>query len=573
MKKLGLFLTSLAFTAALAGCGEDSQKTSKTKEVAAPVVAKNNPATKRGMSLNLDSGGKFAGIFNPAVSTISYDQTVNAYVFSTLLTIDEEQNFVVSDITESYNFNKDDNTFTFHLKKGVKFSDDIELTSEDVKFTYSLSARPEYTGNGSFASASIKGFDAVENGKKIYISGIETPDKYTVIFHLEEANARSFNNFLGRILPKHYYEYLDGNTTSAKENEDLYNKNFLSKNEKPIGSGAYKLAEYKAGEYVVLDSFDNFILGAPKVKKIVLKYIPNDSISPAIATGDLDVATLSGKASKQKEIASKNGLVSFQKSKPSGYSYIGFNLAKPFFQDKELRHALALGLNRKLYAEKVLEGDARVINQPLSQDHWAYNDTEEINNYVYEAEKAKEILENDGWKVGKDEFRYKDGKKLTFTLNTSQDQTSTGKVLLALIKENWKEIGVDVDIQLIDFNAMVKDLQSEKPKYDTVMLGWSTIADPDQSNIFVTDGSMNFGKYSNEKVDKLSKKGLAVMDKESRTPIYHEIMKEINEDLPYIFLVEKFGTVGINKRIKGLDYMKDMDVWKAAKTNTIELVN
>jgi len=574
MKKMSLFLTSLVLASALVGCGKDSKEQETTKNSAPKEAAKQNPnpALERTDSLNLNSGGKFAGIFNPAVSTTAYDATVNSYVFSTLLTLNPEQQYIPSDIVESFRYDAETQSFYFTLKKGVKFSDDVELTSQDVLFTYSLFARPEYTGNLSFASESIKGFKEVQEGKARFLSGIEIVDKYNVVFHMSEANARSYNSFVGEVLPEHYYEYAKDKGKTEKEYEDLYNTNFLSKNEKPIGSGAYKLSEYKAGEYVILDSFDGFILGAPTVKKIILKYIPNDSVSPSLATGDLDLAGLPGKASKQKEIASKNGFVNFQKAKPSGYSYIGFNERKPLFQDQSVRYALAYGLNRELYAEKVLEGNARVLNQPLGQEHWAYNNTDEINGYAYNPEKAKELLEKDGWKVNSDDgFRYKDGKKLTFILNTSQDQTSTGKVFLALIKENWKEIGVDVDIQLIDFNAMVKDLQSETPKYDTVMLAWSTIADPDQSDIFSTNGSMNFGKYSNKKVDELSKKGLSVMDKESRTPIYHEIMKEINKDLPYIFLVEKFGTVGINKRIKGLDYMNDMDVWKATKTNTIKL--
>ena len=570
MKKMSLFLTSLVLASALIGCGKESKEEVKNVKTDKKV---NNPALERVDSLNLDSGGKFTGTFNPAVSTTSYDSTVNSYVFSTLLTLDPEQNFIPSDIVEKFNYDEATQSFHFTLKKGVKFSDGEELTSKDILFSYSLVARPEYTGNGGFSAQSIKGFKEVTEGKSRLLSGIETPDKYTLIFHMAEANARSFNSFLGRVLPSHYYEYAVEKGLTTKEYEDLYNTNFLSKNEKPIGSGAYKLDEYKAGEYVILGSNDEYILGAPTVKKIVLKYIPNDSVSPSLATGNLDVASLSGKASKQKEIASKNGLVKFQKSKPSGYSYIGFNQRKPLFQDKSVRYALAYGLNRELYADKVLEGDARVLNQPLGQEHWAYNDTDKINDYSYNPEKAKDLLEKDGWKVSsKDGFRYKDGKKLGFILNTSSDQTSTGKVFLALIKENWKQIGVDVDIQLIDFNAMVKDLQSETPNYETVMLAWSTIADPDQSNIFSTTGSMNFGNYSNKKVDALSKKGLAVMDKESRTPIYHEIMKEINNDLPYIFLVEKFGTVGINKRIEGLDYMNEMSVWKATKSNTIKLV-
>ena len=570
MKKSLILIITIILTLTLIGCENNkNEQTNKAK-----TLTINNPALKRGATLNLNSGGKFAGIFNPAISTTSYDSNVNAYVFSTLLTLDPNQNFVASDIIESFSFDKDANKFIFHLKKGVKFSDGVELTSADVKFTYSLYARPEYTGNSSFTSRSIKGFDKVQSGEERELTGIETPDKYTAIFNMSEANARSFNSFFARILPKHYYEYTGKKGMKTKEYEDLYNTNFLSKNETPIGSGAYKLVEYKTGEYVILDSVDTFILGAPKVKKIILKYIPNDSISPSLATGDLDVAGLTGKASQQKEIANKNGIVKFQKSKPTGYSYIGFNLAKPIFQDKELRQALAYGLNRELYATKVLEGDARVVNQPLGQDHWAYNNNEsEINPYAYDAKKAKGLLEKDGWKVGQDGFRYKDGKKLSFILNTSSNQTSTGKVFLALIKQNWKVIGVDVDIQLIDFNAMVKDLQSEKPKFDTVMLAWSTIADPDQSNIFSTKGSMNFGKYSNKEVDKLSIEGLGVMDKEERMPIYHKIMKDINNDLPYIFLVEKFGTVGTNERVKGLDYMNDMDVLKATKTNTIELSN
>ncbi|RUA09255.1 MAG: hypothetical protein DSY38_00880, partial [Fusobacteria bacterium] len=522
----------------------------------------NNPAKKRGGTLNLSITAKFEGKFNPAISTTTYDSMVNGYIFEGLLTYGNDFVFKPGSLVDSFEYNKDKMQYIFHLKKGVKFQDGVELTADDVKFTYSLYARPEYDGRSAFASASIKGFDEVADGKARYISGIETPDKYTVIFNMSEANARSLNNFVTRIMPKHYYEY-------AKPED--YKTEFLTKNETPLGSGPYKLAEYKPGEYVILDRFEDYHLGGSDVKKIVIRYIPTDSISPALAKGDLDVASIPGRKSKEKEIASKNNLVNFQETPPSGYSYIGFNMRKDLFKDKTIRQALAYGLNRELYADKVLEGYAKVINQPLVPQHWA--SSKNVNDYAYNPEKAKKMLEEDGWKVGKDGFRYKDGKKLAFALKTSASsgQSSTGKTWLALIKENWKEIGVDVDIQLVDFNALVKDIDSEEPTFDTVMLGWSTIADPDQTSIFSTEGPNNFVGYSNKTVDELCVKGLAASTTEERKPIYDKMMQEINEDLPYIFTTSSIGVMGLNKRISGVDYQKDLDVLEATKIDALKL--
>lgn len=564
MKKTLLLCTMVL---ALLACGQDNEKTKGgTKAVAKTAVEKKveNPAKKRGGTLNLAITGKFEGKFNPAISTTAYDTTVNSYIFETLLTYGNDFKFKPASLVESYEYKPEKMQYIFHMKKGVKFQDGVELTSEDVKFTYSLYARPEYDGRGAFVSASIDGFQEVADGKGRYIKGIETPDKYTVIFNMTEANARSLNNFVARILPKHYYEY---------DKPEDYKTEFLSKNETPIGSGAYKLTEYKPGEYVVLDRFADYHQGDSEAKKIVIRYIPSDSISPALGNGNLDVADLQGRKSKEKELASSNNLVNFQETPPYKYSYIGFNLRKDKFKDRSVRQALAYGLNRELYAAKVLEGYAKVVNQPLVPQHWA--SSKNVNDYGYNPEKAKKMLEDDGWKVGNDGFRYKDGEKLAFTLKTSATygQSSDGKTWIALIKQNWKQIGVDADIQLVDFNAMVKDIMSSNPTFDTIMLSWTTIADPDQSNVFKTDGPNNFVGYSNKIVDKLCVEGLSKNTIEERTPIYDKMMQEINNDLPYIFLVSSTGVVGINKRIRGLDYMNEMDVYQATKVDALKLEN
>ncbi|UUV17650.1 ABC transporter substrate-binding protein [Fusobacteria bacterium ZRK30] len=560
MKKI-LLLTIMGLT--LLACGQDKEKT-KGEAAASTAVEKKveNPAKEREGTVSIAVSGKFDGKFNPGLSSTTYDNTVNSYIFETLLTYNNSFKFKPGDLVESYEFKPEKKQYIFHLKKGIKFQDGVELTSEDVKFTYSLFARPEDIGRSSFVSASIKGFQEVADGKARYISGIETPDKYTVIFNMKNLNARSLNNFVAAIMPKHYYEY-----SSPEE----YKTQYLTKNEKPIGSGAYKLSEYKPGEYVILERFGEYHSGTSDVKKIILRYTPIDSTSPALGTGSLDIATLPGRKSREKELASVNGLVNFQNTPPGSYSYIGFNLKKDIFKDKALRKALAYGLNRKLYADKILEGYAKVVNQPLVPQHWAYS--KNVNPYNYDPEKAKKILEDDGWKLGEDGFRYKNGKKLAFSYKstTGYGQSSVGKTWLALIKQNWNEIGVDVDMQLIDFNALIKDIDSDNPTYDTMSLSWTTIADPDPTNMFTTEGSNNFMGYSNKNVDRLSKLGLTKYTIEERAPIYDKLMQEINEDLPYIFLVSGTGVVGINKRISGLDYMNDMGFGDAVKNNKVKI--
>ena len=562
MKKI-LLMSILALS--LFACGKDndsSNNETKVSDKAKTEKAIENPAKKRGDIINVAIANKFEGKFNPTIAISNYDSIVNSYIFEGLLVVKNDFTFEPESSIESFEYDEDKMQYIFHLKKGIKFHDGVEFTSEDVKFTYSLFARPEYVGAFTPASESIKGFKEVADGKSKYLSGIETPDKYTVIFNMSEANGRSLNNFTPGIIPKHYYEY---------DKAENYKTDFLAKNETPVGSGPYKLSEYKPGEYVVLERFGDYYQGNSEPKKIVIKYVPSESIAPSLASGDLDISNITGRISREKEIASKNNLVNFQKIPPSGYSYIAFNMRKDVFKDKTLRQALAYGLNRELYAEKILEGYAKVVNQPLVPQHWA--NSKNVNNYAYNPEKAKKMLEEDGWKLGEDGFRYKDGKKLTFTLKTSSSsgESSTGKTWLALIKENWKEIGVDVDIQLVDFNALVKDILSKKPTFDTVMLSWSPLADPDQSSVFKTGAPYNFAGYSSKVVDDLCVEGLKEIPTEKRKPIYEKMMEQINEDLPYIFTTSSIGVVGINKRLSGLDYMNNLNLLNAAKTGSLKI--
>jgi peptide/nickel transport system substrate-binding protein len=236
----------------------------------------------------------------------------------------------------------------------------------------------------------------------------------------------------------------------------------------------------------------------------------------------------------------------------NGYSYIAFNFENPLFKDKKVRQALCYGLDRKGFVDSFFKGYAEVAHTPISPVIWAYPDVSKLNPYDYNPTKANQLLDEAGWKKNADGFRYKDGKKFTFTWTTYQGVEWAEKIT-ALAKENWKLLGIDLKIEFLEFNSAVEKIR-ETQKFDMYNMAWGLGAEPDMSDIFSIKYSQkkgnNSGHYHNKQVEELMAKGIVTLDQEKRKEIYNELGKLFNDDLPYMFVYIRSNAWGVNKRVK-----------------------
>jgi len=238
-----------------------------------------------------------------------------------------------------------------------------------------------------------------------------------------------------------------------------------------------------------------------------------------------------------------------------GYGYVAINHNEPIMQDLNVRKALAYGLDRSSVVEAAFGGQANVIDIPQSTVSWAYPEEGDYTHYEYNPEKAKQLLEEAGWKVGSDGIREKDGVKLSLKFLASSPNP-VNDVLVPVMIDNYKAIGVELKAEQMEFRTLV-DKQSEakegKFSYHLAFLAWSLDIDPDSTSTFASNGANNKVGYSNPTVDKLLNDALNEMDTTKRKELYAQLYKEISEDLPYLFLYQRKDMNVYSSKVKGME--------------------
>lgn len=463
------------------------------------------------------------GVFNPLYGESAYDFYITESMFDGLFDIDEEGN-PTKGIAKSWEISKDGLIYTFHMRDDVKFSDGSKLTAEDVAFTYKVVCDSSYTGVVDISSIGIKGWEDYNKGKSKEVSGINVKDPYTIEITLEKPNASALYSLGIGILSKNYYgkDYKQGNTSNI---EALL--------QAPMGCGQYKFVRYKAGEEVDLVSNTSYYKGAPKIENLIYKTTSEETKISQLKTGEIDMDMVTVNEENVEQIKSA-GFLGIQMFPTNGYGYMGMNLKDDIFKDVKVRQALAIGLNRKAIVKAVYGQYADVCNEPQSKVSWTY--AKDVNLYEYDVEKAKALLEEAGWKKGSDGIREKDGKKLVIHFSATTENPVI-EALIPIAIDDYKELGIDFIAEMKDFNTIRADIKIGK--YQMYFMASALNADPDCSTVFNSKGPQNDNFYSSAKVDELLSKGLMENDKEKRRNIYQDLYKEINKDLPYIFMYQR----------------------------------
>ena len=488
------------------------------------------------------------GKFNPIYSSSVYDSYVGSLVFDGLVSNDKEGNAVPS-VAEKWEISSDNKTYTFHIKKGVKFSNGDELTAKDVAFTYTTLADPGYDGPRMDAVEKLVGYNEYKKGSATSVSGIKVIDDYTISFTESEIKAPALLNDFGYgIMDQKYYNFKKGN--AAKKLKSLFLK--------PIGSGCYTLKGYKAGQEVDFTANPDYFKGAPKIKNVIMKVTNATTNLQELKSGGTDMDMIGAKP-ENINMLKEAGFLNLELYPDNGYGYIGMNLRNDMFKDKKVRQALMYGLNRKGFVDSYYKGYADVCNSPMSQVSWAY--TEDIEKYEYNPDKANKLLDEAGWKKGSDGWRYKDGKKfeihwLTYTGSKYEEN------LIPIVKENWKQLGINVIPELMEF-ATLSEKVYDKQQFEMYNMAWSNSIDPDPSGIFSfsqdTLGGFNSVGWHNQDAEDLLKQGLNTTDESKRKEIYQKWVKIANDDLPYLFLSANKDMWVVSSRIKGIEVSPYMD--------------
>ena len=357
---------------------------------------------------------------------------------------------------------------TWKLRPGIRWHDGVPFTSADVKFTVEAINSPDYNPE------STDGFDR--------ISSVDTPDALTAVVHYREPYAPYQLQFVRGALPKHVLEGQDIDRAAG------YNRN-------PLGTGPYKVVEWRTGEYILLERVADYWRGAefPKIGRLQFKFIPNTTTRVnQLASGEAHVVALVP-WDKYRELSTVPGLT-IHRMMGNSYEHITLNQRRvEAFRDVSVRRALTHAIDRELIVRTILDSLAPVIHGPIQPLSWAFTDS--VTTYAFDPDSARALLEAAGWKdANGDGIRERDGKPLAFTLLT-QAGFAIRESVSQVVQRQLRDVGVDMKIQLVDGTA-ISSLWFEG-NFDAMLHWWHMPADPEITLFFASDRTPPAGRNIN----------------------------------------------------------------------------
>ncbi|MBL8708624.1 MAG: ABC transporter substrate-binding protein [Rhodospirillaceae bacterium] len=483
---------------------------------------------------DIKQGGSMIVTYKDDVSTldpaIGYDWqnwSMIKSLFDGLMDYEPGTTVLRKDIAEDYTISDDGQTFTFTLRKGIKFHNGRELTAEDVKYSIDRVVNPETQSPGAGFFASIKGFDEASGGAG-GLSGITVVDPYTIKFELSRPDATFLHvmalNF-AHVVPK--------------EEVEKYGADF-GKN--PVGSGAFQMTEWTLGQRVVFERFkDYWNTGLPKLDQITFEVgqepvvallrlqngeidIPGDGIPPAKFIEAMEDPTL-------KDLIIQGGQLHT--------GYVTMNVKIPPFDNVKVRQAVNMAINKDRIV-RIINGRAVPANQPLPPSMPGY--AKDYQGYAYDVDKAKALLAEAGLADG---FETE-----LFVMNTDPQPR-----IAQAIQQDLAAIGIKASIQsLAQANVIAAGGEPDgAPMIWSGGMAW--IADfPDPSNFYgpilgcggAVQGGWNWSWYCNEELDRKAAEADSIVDPAragEREAMWRDIYVKIMEDAPWapIFNEERFS--------------------------------
>lgn len=541
-KTLSALLCTVAAMAVLTGCGGDKKETAAAPaegNTTAAVTEAAKTEAETTAAVQTEAGGEKNLVMPSASCVANLNPLLEGYkeaamlnpIYDPLYVIDvNETRYYLAD---SYEVSEDGMQITVKLKEGLKWHDGEAITADDMIFTMDVCSD---TNNGAGGTNIVILNDQPVKYEKV--------DDLTVKVTLPMASA-SYADLLGglTLIPEHVFE---GNPSVVSAGEA---------NMKGIGSGPYKVTEFKQDEYLLLEKYEDYYMGAPSIDKVTFRIISDLSAQEvALMNGEVNFMELANAPAVAKYEADPNFTV--VKYPEGRVNYLAVNKFCETVQDPKVVEAVFAALNRdEIIAGAYGDGMAESANSIFSNVNTFYDPS--VEGYAQDVEKAKQLVKETGL----------DSKTLTLYFNSERVYM---KESAQIIQQQLKNVGINLEVIPLESAGFFEKVFGTDGDYEFYLNGYGAVGDPDQVVAGMYDGTWGVNLAVSDEVSQLWKDARTVYTPEERAAIYKQIQIQTRDELTCYPIAYPNYVFVTTSNIKGADTIKRTPVFEDYTKLTME---
>ncbi len=565
MKKILIFLIGLMIISCSPGKKRSEMPGAKINLSIFPIKTTNNePAVENAtLQVAIVKDDPLVGVFNEILYQDGYDGDILSMFLSSSL-FDVNDNFEIIDTgVATLNVDAKNKKATIKIKDGIKWSDGVPLTADDIVYAYEVLGNKDYTGiRYTEEFQKVIGMNDYHNGKAKTISGVKKIDDKTVEISFSEMGQSIFtggNGLMASALPKHYLK-------------DVPIKDLVSSDKirtKPVTLGPYNLVKVSRGESMELAANPYYYKGVPKIKKAILQVVNTQSIVAALKAGKYDYVM-------EMPDSLYNNYKDFRNLEVLGqqdlyYSYVGFklghfdkakgeNVSDPNAKmaDLNLRQAMIYAIDVDQIAQAFYFGLRQRATSSIPPVFKKYF-PKDLTGFPYNLAKAKQLLDESGYKdVNNDGFREdKNGKPLQIKM-AFMAGGDVAEPLAQFYLQSWKKIGLNVSLtsgRLLAFQNFYEKVQGDTKDIDVFFGAWGVGTDVNPTSSAGRSSQLNYTRFTSPENDKfideiLGEKSLTIPNYKAQ--MYKEWQKYYINQASEVPLMYKYKLTPVNKRLKNV---------------------
>jgi peptide/nickel transport system substrate-binding protein len=464
------------------------------------------------------------GTLNPLLQLNDWENFVTRLAFDQLVTVDSDGRTLLPRMAREVptlangGISRDGRTITWHLRRDVRWQDGVPFTSRDVAYSFRAILDPRHN------VVNRRGFDLVRD--------VRTPDPYTVVVRLAQPYAPAVTQFFGdggqyTIVPEHLL------AREADFNRAAFNA-------LPVGTGPFRIVRWIRGQEIDLRAFDGYYRGAPHLRSIVIRFVPNEATDVNLMrTHEPDLFTLAS-TKAYGELRRLPG-VRTHLTNIHGATTLTMNVTHGALRDVRVRRAIALAIDKRALVQKISFGAATPASADLPDFMWAHDAS--LKPIPYDPAAARRLLRDAGFVPGPDGVLVRDGQRLTLTHTFAV--TNAAQSLSAIqVQAYLRAVGIDDRLKGYTAQELFAGYGQggvyQTGRFDLATYEMTLGIDPDSSGRFscesIPPNGQNYSRYCNPEVDAAERAGLRDQERAARKRDYTIVAKALLRDVPIVFI-------------------------------------